>query len=611
MSKQKTMIAPLALGNYKDYMIVGDKYVKNVLVLAFPESFGFGMLSYYISNPNIKVSIKSEPLDFDISIPLKKELDEMKEQYEKTSDKIMQARLEKQYNALEKHIQDIVNSNDKLLNITMLFQITTATLEEMNDEYRDLYRSLKTQGFKLSAVPYVQENLFKLTSPLFVQNGLDETLERNYGVPFTSTTFSGMWAYNFQTLKDPQGFLFGREINNHGMIKWDPMYYLHNPDEIESARTASNIVVIGKTGSGKTTDMNKLVRYFIRNNFKIIWIDPENKNYTLTKRYGGQFIPWGTKGNQINPLDLKPVSCDEDENIDPWDTEVAINNAIDDLKTILKLYHRDIKVQLHEALNEIDDLVIEAYRRKGIGKETNFKKLKPEDYPTLSDLNNVLEEEIEKLKKENEAYRLEQLTKIKSYLKPFLNSHRFYFDGKTTIHSTASERELLSFGTKLLKEKDQGLKDALNFIMFKYAWATCLDQKQKTAFIVDEAHEMILEGTAAKELSSIWRRSRKYYNTAVLGTQEAKDLCSDVEVDGVKMSVYGRAILNNSTYKIIKLLEKDAVEALSELIELTETEKRVIQSFVRGEALFVCGNKKYPIEVLCSERELKEMDARL
>ena len=56
------------------------------------------------------------------------------------------------------------------------------------------------------------------------------------------------------------------------------------------------------------------------------------------------------------------------------------------------------------------------------------------------------------------------------------------------------------------------------------------------------------------------------------------------------------------------LLEKEAVGALGELISLNDTEKYQIATFVRGQGLFVCGNKRYTIEVLTSDKELREMD---
>ena len=93
------------------------------------------------------------------------------------------------------------------------------------------------------------------------------------------------------------------------------------------------------------------------------------------------------------------------------------------------------------------------------------------------------------------------------------------------------------------------------------------------ATVFGETHMYLLEGLAASELAVIWRRSRKYMNCAILDTQEPADLNNDL------IAIHGKAIMNNSTYKIIKHLEKDAIFSLSEVMTLTDTEKEAIETF--------------------------------
>lgn len=79
-------------------------------------------------------------------------------------------------------------------------------------------------------------------------------------------------------------------------------------------RTSGNMIVVGRTGMGKTVLMNLLVFNHIINHRKIIWIDPENKNYALTRYIGGSYISFGNSDKIINIFDLKPISSD-DENM--------------------------------------------------------------------------------------------------------------------------------------------------------------------------------------------------------------------------------------------------------------------------------------------------------
>ena len=64
-----------------------------------------------------------------------------------------------------------------------------------------------------------------------------------------------------------------------GRILFNPWLYLDNQElAVRESRLTGNIIILGETGSGKSTDMYLLFRYFIRRNNFIMWIDPENSN---------------------------------------------------------------------------------------------------------------------------------------------------------------------------------------------------------------------------------------------------------------------------------------------------------------------------------------------
>ena len=52
-------------------------------------------------------------------------------------------------------------------------------------------------------------------------------------------------------------------------------------------------------------------------------------------------------------------------------------------------------------------------------------------------------------------------------------------------------------------------------------------------------------------------------------------------------------------------LRKQAVEDLSLLIDLNESEKEGIKRYSQGEALFVCGNRRMQINVTVTKDELE------
>ncbi|MFV0479865.1 MAG: VirB4 family type IV secretion system protein [Anaerorhabdus sp.] len=556
----------------------------------------------------MKIRVKTTQLNYDLSKPLKKEVHRKSQELDKTTDPTLAARLRKDLENFKEYVELLVASNDRILDVFMTITITKDTYEELNDSCRKLKNDFSQMNFKIKDLAMMQEELFKLNSPLFVKHGVHEDLIWNLGVPMTTTAFATMWPYHFLKLMDKDGFLLGFEKNNNGIIMIDPFFYNHQRRESQNQnRLNGNIVVFGAQGSGKSTALMKFIRHFIKKKIKTIWIDPENKNVHLLKRYGGEFVNWGTPNNQINIFDLKPITTDEDDQFDDvrWNTTISISNVIDDFKTVLMLYHGNIVDKVAEAVNEIDELVMKTYALKGISATTDFRNLTNQDYPILEDFRDVLIKEIE-IEKTN--YRKELLTKLNSYIKPLIVSNGHFFNGHTTVKNNTN---FLGFGTKSLKNKDLGLRNALNFIMFKYSWAICSGEGD-TALVMDEGQEYILEGESAREMSTYARRSRKYNNLFVYASQDPSDLNSSVLINGVEMKAYGTAIMNNSAYKLIMGVSKHAVDSLAELISLNDWERHLLDTnnrrILQGDGLFFAGNQKMVISVYATPKELYEMD---
>ena len=76
-------------------------------------------------------------------------------------------------------------------------------------------------------------------------------------------------------------------------------------------------------------------------------------------RANGSYFNMGTKNARINIFDLKPISCDEDEEVDMYDTELAIYNVVEDIKIVLKYLYPTIK---DETLSVIGGVAVETYK---------------------------------------------------------------------------------------------------------------------------------------------------------------------------------------------------------------------------------------------------------
>ena len=603
---RKSRLTPTNLQIKSTHLVIGDVYKKSLLVTQLPRIFDVGMLSVYTSNPSIKVFMRTEKMKLNCAALLKKEYNEKKREFDTAGyDPQKQQLLSDELRSLNTYIQEIIQNGDMTHNVIIIFTVQADNQKELESRAKDLQMRLQSDGFKVTGVNLMQENLMRVGTPIFKDSLLPDVIEQNIGIPLPSLGLAGLWPFIFETMKDPDGFIMGYETGNHGIICFDPYFYRNNKRQaVVEKRMNGNMVLVGASGAGKTTTMDLIVLYLRRMKKKLIWIDPENKNQYMTKKYGGTYVNWGRKNNIINIFDLKPISVEDDE--DPsimWDTETAIFNVVDDIKITLRYLIPSIA---DDTLNIIGDVAKLTYKKAGIPLTGSFKGLSYNDYPTFSDFDLIIDQEIKKeSKKKTITKRLDLLEDLKLKITPLLNEWSMYFNGHTTINISDDPGQIISFGTKVLYNKSTNLKNALNRIMYQFAWSLCLDDTEDSAFLFDEAHTQIHDVITAELIAQFVRRSRKYRNLSIIGTQEPKDFAVD------QVLIHGKSNFNRSTYKIIMSLEHDAVNDLCKLCTLNDNECNLIEQFLQGDALFIAGNRRIPMHVVATDRELSEMGSKV
>lgn len=607
---QRSKLAPVGLKVNRSHIEIGDKYIKNVLAVGLPPVFALAILTQYLNDPNIKVFMNLKKCDYDMAKMLNKDYKEKLERLRRCNDATEAERIKQDLVSQKQYINDVVAKNDITHNVTIIFRVSADSVKEMNERVKRLKDRLSTEGWRVNLGNGLQEQLFKNATPLFIDDGFEPVIRDNVGVPLTSESVAGLYPFIFETLYDKKGILLGEELQNLGKIVINPYYYLeeHNLAS-HNNRINGNFVIIGQAGSGKTTATNLMIRHCIKGKKLTVWIDPENKNESLTKRYGGTYIDWGKRGNIINPFDLKPISFDDDEDAtedDKWDTDLAIKNVTEDIKQIFQYLFPSID---EDALAIIGSVVKVAYALVGIqpdekGKYPPFKNLTYEDMPTFTTFNKAIQLSIENLATEGGAEDVIRILRsLTVKMNSILNEWSVYFDGHTTVKINEGDRNIISFGTKKLQTVSEQLQNALYHIMFTYSWTLCLDENVESAFIVDEAHTIILKGKISSLLSQFVRRSRKYRNAMFIITQEPRDFADERSLTD------GKAIFNNSAYKLVLGLRKDAISELQKLERLNESECFWISRFSQGCALLIAGDRRIPIHVIATKDELVEIGA--
>jgi type IV secretory pathway VirB4 component len=460
---------------------------------------------------------------------------------------------------------------------------------------------------RLHTLPRLQVGAMQKNSPLFIGNSLNKYVDYHIGVMLPTLTGAALWPFFYDSIDDKYGTFIGVEANTGGKIIFDQFAYLNDTENAKAqGRTAGNMLVIGKTGMGKTVFMTLLICSHIINHRKVIWLDPENKNKELTRKLEGNYIEVGLNKNVINIFDLQPVSTDADEKESEevmYDTKIAIKNVVEDVIVMFKTLWPNIT---EDEINVLDEITEKTYRVVGIDGTESFRYLKPEDYPTFTTFSVVIDQMLEEY--ENSSLKnkkvIEALLNLQMKMRSLVGTAGIeghlsrYFNGTTNINMDSLDTiGLVSFGTKHLMNTPEHIRNALLRIIFKYAWSNCLSTDEQTVFVTDEDHTYIQNEPIAALKAQFQRRARKYNTVTISGTQEVKDYNND------RIQVHGAAIFNNATYRVYFNMELDGIVELGKLVHLTDQEMDTIRFLLPHYCLFENGNRKIPVHILMSERE--------
>ena len=422
--------------------------------------------------------------------------------------------------------------------------------------------------------------------PIFPSQDIEERI----GTPIPSPTIAAMYPFIFDSIKDPGlSVLLGVDFSG-GVILFNQFLYQIRK---ENNRNNANMIILGTSGSGKSTAAKLLLRSHIRNGCQIVAIDPENELEEIATAFGGDIIDIGKGGDfgLINPLEII-IDADEEE-INQGLGYTVLTRTLQSLKAFMRYYDPSIE---EDVLNMFSEVVQDTYKRFGIDFNTNFTTFTSEDYPTFSDVYATVKGRLMSITEQTREKDILQRLEIK--IRPLTKELKFYFDGKTTI---TADSDFLVFNIKEFMNSDTNVRNALFFNILKYAWGLCLDSDVNTILMVDEAHVLLSNNNeqGADFLGQVQRRARKYNTGTIIITQQPSDFSSEAII------TQGKAIFDNASYYLVMGLRKQAVEDLSLLIDLNENEKDSIKRYSQGEALFVCGNRRMRINIVVTKDELE------
>jgi len=357
-----------------------------------------------------------------------------------------------------------------------------------------------------------------------------------------------------------------------------PLFLLETPyrqlipfSPFDPSLSDANMLLMAKTGSGKTVMAQQFLLMAARDNPLISIVERGDSYRPLVELMGGRMIT---------------MSLDTDQTINPWDLAEGEREPSKDHVAFLKNLTRHMLGEGGGEDNELlDSLITEAilrtYKRAAIRPSCPI--------PTFSDLR----DELAHYRDEERNQRvMDQAHLAAIKLRSWCGEKGVYaklFDRPTTI---SLDNPWLFFNVEQLSD-DRRLETAMS-LLIAHATSQRASGKagRRSITVLDECWFLLDSAVLAPEVVQLFRTARKR-NASVWGmSQTAEDFV------GTELNprVYGAGIVKNATTKIIGQ-QPGGVTALREHFHLNETALNQIKHFSspvkgkRSDALIVIGEK--------------------
>jgi hypothetical protein len=376
-------------------------------------------------------------------------------------------------------------------------------------------------------------------------------------------------------------------------------------------RVNSNLVIIGKSGSGKSFATKTLLANLASDDSKVFILDPENEYGTLAENLRGKVIDVGnaTQG-RLNPFHII-TTADDDEDTPDGAVSKGGNVSFNTHLQFLEEFFRQILPGIEpDAIEYLNNLLVRLYEDRNIDRDTDLSGLAPADYPTFDDLYDKILSEYQMV---SGGYSKANLQVLLNFISKFSTGGRnaALWNGEATI--STNENFIVFNFQSLLANKNNTVANAQMLLVLKWLDNEIIKNRdynmrfgtnRKIVIAIDEAHVFIDEKypIALDFMFQMAKRIRKYNGMQVVITQNVKDFVGTEEI-----ARKSTAIINACQYSFIFALAPNDMHDLVSLYEkagaINDSEQEEIVNNGRGQAFVVTSPAdRTSIEVAATEQ---------
>ena len=487
----------------------------------------------------------------------------------------------KQSITAEANLQDVAalittmhRNREPLVHCAVFIELSARDSDSLRTLRDDVTAELTRSKLNADRVLLRQREVFLASNPAG-SNVFGSLYER----VLPASSVANLFPFNYSGKNDPNGFYVGRDRYGSNIIV--------DLDRRAEDKTTASVLILGNSGQGKSYLLKLLLCNILESGKSALCLDPEHELIDLCANLGGCFADLMSGQYIINPLE--PKLWDTDGEDDPeapaaFRQRTRLSQHISFLKDFFRAY-KDFS---DRHIDTIELMLERLYRKWGLNNHTDFQSMRPDDFPILSDLYDVIEDAYQHYdREENPLYPRELLQEVLLGLHSMCRgAESKFFNGHTNITSS----RFLVFGVKGLLQASRNVKDAMLFNVLSYLSDKLLTEGNTVATL-DELYIWLSNVTTIEYIRNTLKRVRKKESALILASQNLEDF----DVDGIRELT--RPLFAIPTHQFLFNAGSVDKRFYMDNLQLEESEFELIRYPQRGVCLYKCGNERYLLEV--------------
>ena len=487
----------------------------------------------------------------------------------------------------EANLQDVVTlvssmhrNREPLLHCAVFLELTAPDYDALKLLQTDVLTELVRSKLNVDRLMLRQQEGFVSVMPAG-RNAFGAQFER----VLPASSVANLYPFNYSGKTDPHGFYIGKDKYGANILV--------DFDKRDDDKTSANILILGNSGQGKSYLLKLLLLNFLEAGKSVISLDVEHEQKDMCETVGGCFMDLMGGVYRINPLE--PKCWDDGSGPEARDAPEAFRKStrLSQHISFLKDFFRAYKDFSDRHIDAIEIMVGKLYAKWGISDSTNFAGLKPQDYPILSDLYKLIEQEYREYDGNcHQLYTAELLQEILLGLHSMCQgAEAQFFNGHTNVTSS----RFIVFGVKGLLQASKNVRGAMLFNILSYMSDRLLTIGNTTAAL-DELYVWLSDNvsvgtTIIEYIRNTLKRVRKKESNLIIASQNLEDF----DREGIRELT--KPLFAIPPHQFIFNCGSIDKRFYMDLLQLEEAEYNLIRFPQRGVCLFKCGNERYLLEV--------------